>query len=118
LAMSTWPAVPTDVIKIVLKKYLEKGIQEFPINADRSLKLLNVKFLGNNVGGNTNSSSNGLNALDAVIIKGYAENTPNKASNMNNAISPPKERLSLFLFLMRRCILNFCIACILFTHPS
>src|SRR5690606_14881716 len=98
--MSTCPTVPVKVINIVLKKYLENGIHELPINSDKSLKFSIVRFLGNKVGGKTNNSSNGLNAFDAVMINGYAENNPKIANNANKKISPANERFIRFFFLI------------------
>ena len=98
-AIKTCPTVPVAVIKIVLKKYLEKGIHELPINSVKSLKLSNVIFLGNKRGGNKNNSSSDLNALDTVIINGYAENVPKMRSNKNNAASPQRERFNFRFFL-------------------
>ncbi|MNH46065.1 hypothetical protein D3C79_1086980 [compost metagenome] len=62
-AKTIWPKVPAAVINTVLKIYLENGTQELFMTWNRSPKFSNVGFLTNSVGGKTNSSSSGLNAL-------------------------------------------------------
>ena len=99
-AMITCPTVPASVIQIVLKKYLENGTHESSNNIDKSLKLSNVGFWKNSLGGYINNSASGLKAAQKEYTSGYALNKPNKQSKINSEISPATLRLTLFFFFI------------------
>ena len=62
-AISRWPAVPANVIKIVLNKYLVNVTHDLPSVTNRSEKLSSVGFCAKIFGGNLNSSSSGFKAF-------------------------------------------------------
>ena len=66
------PAVPTNVINTVLKRYLENDTQDLPIVINKSEKLSSVGCCANILGGNLNNSSKGLSALLTAKIIGKA----------------------------------------------
>ncbi|CDB14097.1 unknown [Eubacterium sp. CAG:192] len=59
------------------KKYLDIGIPVAPDKFNKFLKLSNVGFCTNNVGGNLNNSPKGLNALFIINITGRIINIDN-----------------------------------------
>ena len=100
------PAVPTVVMKILLKRYLVKGTVPSDITLNIFLKFSKVGLLGINLGGNTHNSSAPLKELDIIKANGNAITTANVIKTIRRKNVPIPERLTL-LFTLKIC--NFAI---------
>jgi hypothetical protein len=91
------------VTKTLLNRYLVKGTSEFEDMIKRSIKLSKVGLDTINLGGNRNSSSKGLKAVNVIYISGMDIKAA-EATNMTRTVRfPPKERVS---FLLMTFIIN------------
>ena len=87
---------------MVLRIYLEKGIQESFISTNRSEKFSSVGLRTNILGGNWYSSSRGFNALLIIITNGSTMKIPQMNIRTNKRVLPAMDRFSCFSLLRKK----------------
>jgi len=97
--------VPTKLINKLLKRYFEKGTNEFPKEANKSVKFCIVGFWTKKVGGKRKSSLRGLNAKFIVYIKGITIKAATRPNPKKIVIFPHKDRV-LFRPILELILLN------------